>query len=69
MIKFFKNLFNLNKIVKEIEAQKIEITLLKNKIKQVEELANKAQDSADKLSKELVRLTDLENKFNEITIQ
>ena len=37
MIQFFKNLFNLNQIVKEIEAQKIEITLLKNKIKQVEE--------------------------------
>lgn len=69
MIKFFKNLFNLNKIVKEIEAQKIEITLLKNKIKQVEELASKAQDSINKINNELVRLTNLENKFNEITIQ
>lgn len=52
MIQFFKNLFNLNKIVKEIEAQKIEINLLKNK-----------------MNNELVRLTDLENKFNEITIK
>lgn len=69
MIQFFKNLFNLNKIVKEIEAQKIEISLLRNKIKQVEELANKAQDSANKINNELVRLTDLENKFNQITIQ
>ena len=69
MIQFFKNLFNLNKIVKEIEAQKIEINLLKNKIKQVEELVNKAQDSANKINNELVRLTNLENKFNQITIQ
>ena len=67
MIQFFKNLFNLNKIVKEIKVQKIEINLLQNKIKQFEELANKAQDSADKLNKELVRLTNLENKFNKIT--
>ena len=67
MIQFFKNLFNLNKIVKEVEAQKIEIELLQNKIKQVEELANKAQDSANKINNELVRLTNLENKFNEIT--
>ena len=50
MIQFFKNLFNINEIVKEIEAQKIEINLLQNKIKN-----------------ELVRLTNLENKFNEIT--
>ena len=50
MIQFFKNLFNLNKIVKEIEAQKIEINLLKNK-----------------MNNELVRLTNLEDKFNEIT--
>ena len=69
MKQFFKNLFNLNKIVKEVEANKIEIDLLRNKIKQVEELANKVQNSADKLSKELVRLTNLENKFNEITIK
>ena len=67
MIQLFKNLFNLNKIVKEIKVQKIEINLLQNKIKQVEELANKAQDSTDKLSRELVRLTNLENKFNKIT--
>ena len=69
MIQFFKNLFNLNKIVKEVEANKIEIKLLQNKIKQVEELANKAQDSANKINNELVRLTNLENKFNQITIQ
>lgn len=50
MIQFFKTLFNLNKIVKEIEAQKIEINLLRNKI-----------------NNELVKLTNLENKFNEIT--
>lgn len=42
MIKFFKNLFNLNKIVKqqeliikEIEALKIEIRLLQNKFNQI----------------------------------
>ena len=50
MKQFFKNLFNLNKIVKEVEAQKIEINFLRNKI-----------------NNELVRLTNLENKFNEIT--
>ena len=42
MIKFFKNLFNLNKIVekqefilKELEAQKIELQLLINKFNQI----------------------------------
>ena len=42
MIQFFKNLFNLNKIVKqqeflikEIEALKIEIRLLQNKFNQI----------------------------------
>lgn len=67
MIQFFKNLFNLNKIVKEIEDKNIEINLLQDKIKQVEELANKAQGSANKINSELIRLTNLEDKFNEIT--
>lgn len=53
MKQFFKNLFNLNKIV--------------NELIEVKKIASEAKNSTDKLNKDLVRLTNLENKFNEIT--
>ena len=64
MIKFFKNLFNLNKIVKQQEILIKELSELKLLVQKQETSLNKIKLS---IEKNLVNITKLENKFNEIT--